>query len=336
MRKPLVEVSGLTKQFRLGKGLLRELRFAHGRLFREIQYVYAVNDISFRIERGEVFSIVGESGCGKSTAARTVTRLLEPDAGSINFDGVNITKLNQQELQPFRSRMQMVFQNPYASLNPRHTIKQIVTEPILFHKQAETAKEAEQKAINLIQKVGLSPEQADRYPHQFSGGQRQRISIARALAVNPEFMIADEPVSALDVSIQAQILNLMLDLKDEFNLAYLFISHDLAVVKQISDKVAVMYLGSIVEVGDKRNIFRNPLHPYTKALFASVPVLGRRKAQEEGLAGDIPPAPTLLPQGCFFYSRCRDARDMCREIPPNMIEYEPNHKAACHMIGFGG
>lgn len=229
----------------------------------------------------------------------------------------------------------MIFQNPYSSLNPRQTVKEIISEALLFHKIAATKKEAEDKTYYLLQRVGLRPEQADRYPHQFSGGQRQRISIARALAVNPDFIIADEPVSALDVSIQAQILNLLLEIREEFQLSYLFIAHNLAVVKYISDRIGVMYLGTLVEIADEKAIFANPLHPYTKALFASVPVLGE-PLQDPAINGDTPSTPIDLPKGCVFYKRCPFAKDICKAEKPQMKEYEKGHFAACHLLAGGG
>ena len=333
MSDVVLAVKNLRQQFRLGGGFWKELSFSGGKLRRAPKLVHAVNDVSFSICRGEVFSIVGESGCGKSTAARTVIKLLEPAAGEIWFDGTEITRLDAQQMLPFRRRMQMVFQNPYASLNPRHTIRTILTEPMLFHGLASDRKEADEKALSLLDKVGLRLEQADRFPHQFSGGQRQRISIARALALTPEFIIADEPVSALDVSIQAQILNLMMDLREEFNLSYLFIAHDLSVVKHISDRVGVMYLGKLVEVGGKKAIYGNPLHPYTRALFAAAPVLGSHNLRDAQLAGDVPATPTELPPGCFFAGRCSQVLPVCREIPPEMKSYGDDHLCACHLLG---
>lgn len=332
MNKPLLEVKHLTQRFRLTKGLWQELHLENGKLVRRSRQVHAVNDVSFSVNRGEVFSIVGESGCGKSTTARTVIKLIEPCSGQIVYAGEDITAYNAQQMLPFRRRLQMVFQNPYASLNPRHTIRRILTEPMLFHGLAATRKEADEKTLALLDKVGLRPEQADRFPHQFSGGQRQRISIARALALSPEFIIADEPVSALDVSIQAQILNLMMDLREEFNLSYLFIAHDLAVVKHISDRIAVMYLGKIVEMGTKRSVFDRPLHPYTQGLFASVPKIGGRQLQEAALAGDVPATPTELPHGCYFQARCPYVRPVCREQEPAMKDCGGEHYAACHLL----
>lgn len=332
VEKPLLEVNNLTQRFLLTKGILQGWTLKDKKLQREKRYVHAVNGVSFQIKKGEVFSIVGESGCGKSTTARAVIRLLDPTSGEVYFDGIDITKLSPEQLRPFRRRMQMVFQNPYASLNPRHTIRTILTEPMLFHGVAKNAKEAEERAQDIFAKVGLRSEQIDRFPHQFSGGQRQRISIARTLAVNPEFIIADEPVSALDVSIQAQILNLMMDLREELNLSYLFIAHDLAVVKHITDRVGVMYLGSLVEVGSKKDVFDHPLHPYTHALLNSVPVLGSHNLKNNELAGDVPPAPTQLPKGCLFATRCPKAQGMCREELPELKEITPGHFCACHYI----
>ena len=259
----LIEVKNVCQEFHLTKGLLQSLRFEKGKLVKEDKVVHAVNDVSFEIKKGEVFSLVGESGCGKSTTARTVIRLLEPTSGQVLYKGKDISHLGPNELLPYRKSMQMIFQDPYASLNPRQRVADIIMEPLLFHGIAKTKEEARERCMSILARVGLRPEQAGRYPHQFSGGQRQRIGIARALAVNPEFIIADEPVSALDVSIQAQILNLLMDLKDEFNFSYLFIAHDLSVVRHISDRLGVMYLGSIVEMGDKHSPFTNPVHPYT-------------------------------------------------------------------------
>ena len=257
----ILQVEDLIQEFDLTQDLLDRIKFKHGHFSVEQQVVHAVNHVSFDIQEGEVFSLVGESGCGKSTTARTVIRLQEPKSGRIVFDGKDITHMKLKDLRPIRRQMQMIFQDPYASLNPRQKVLDILTEPILFHKLAASRAEAEEKAVYLLERVGLNPEQANRYPHQFSGGQRQRIGIARALAVEPKFIIADEPVSALDVSIQAQILNILMDLKDEFHLSYLFIAHDLSVVKHISDSLAVMYLGAIVERAPKRVLFSNPLHP---------------------------------------------------------------------------
>lgn len=328
----LIEVKNVCQEFHLTKGLLQSLRFEKGKLVKEDKVVHAVNDVSFEIKKGEVFSLVGESGCGKSTTARTVIRLLEPTSGQVLYKGKDISHLGPNELLPYRKSMQMIFQDPYASLNPRQRVADIIMEPLLFHGIAKTKEEARERCMSILARVGLRPEQAGRYPHQFSGGQRQRIGIARALAVNPEFIIADEPVSALDVSIQAQILNLLMDLKDEFNFSYLFIAHDLSVVRHISDRLGVMYLGSIVEMGDKHTLFINPVHPYTKVLFAAVPTVGEKPlVQGIDAKGEIP-SPVNLPKGCYFSDRCPYATDRCRQEKPVLREVEPGHMAACHLL----
>lgn len=328
----LIEVKNVCQEFHLTKGLLQSLRFEKGKLVKEDKVVHAVNDVSFEIKKGEVFSLVGESGCGKSTTARTVIRLLEPTSGQVLYKGKDISHLGPNELLPYRKSMQMIFQDPYASLNPRQRVADIIMEPLLFHGIAKTKEEARERCMSILARVGLRPEQAGRYPHQFSGGQRQRIGIARALAVNPEFIIADEPVSALDVSIQAQILNLLMDLKDEFNFSYLFIAHDLSVVRHISDRLGVMYLGSIVEMGDKNTLFTNPVHPYTKVLFAAVPTVGEKPlVQGIDAKGEIP-SPVNLPKGCYFSDRCPYATDRCRQEKPVLREVEPGHMAACHLL----
>ena len=317
--KILVDVRNLTKKFPLaGGGLLEKKR-----------YVNAVNRVSFQIRRKEIFSLVGESGCGKSTTARSLIRLHEPDEGSIFYDGRDITHMKEKELRPYRKRMQMVFQNPYSSLNPRHNVKEIVTQPILFHKLAVSKSEAEEKALFYLEKVGVRPEQAGRYPHQFSGGQRQRISIARALAVSPDFIIADEPVSALDVSIQAQILNLLLELREEFSLSLLFIAHDLAVVRHVSDRVGIMYLGRLVEYGPYDAIFEDPIHPYTRTLLDAVPVLGAHNIESVVLTDEVPSAPTEDFRGCVFAHRCPMKRDTCISETPELTERSPGHFVAC-------
>ena len=315
----LIEVKNVCQEFHLTKGLLQSLRFEKGKLVKEDKVVHAVNDVSFEIKKGEVFSLVGESGCGKSTTARTVIRLLEPTSGQVLYKGKDISHLGPNELLPYRKSMQMIFQDPYASLNPRQRVADIIMEPLLFHGIAKTKEEARERCMSILARVGLRPEQAGRYPHQFSGGQRQRI-------------IADEPVSALDVSIQAQILNLLMDLKDEFNFSYLFIAHDLSVVRHISDRLGVMYLGSIVEMGDKHTLFTNPVHPYTKVLFAAVPTVGEKPlVQGIDAKGEIP-SPVNLPKGCYFSDRCPYATDRCRQEKPVLREVEPGHMAACHLL----
>ena len=292
--------------------------------------VHAVNGVSFDILRGEVFSLVGESGCGKSTTARTVVRLLEPKAGRIVFDGEDITAYSPSRMMPVRKKMQMIFQDPYASLNPRQRIKNIIMEPMLFHRTVSGKDEAESRMLRLLDIVGFRPEQADRYPHQFSGGQRQRIGIARALATNPSFIVADEPVSALDVSIQAQVLNLMMDLRDEFGLSYLFIAHDLSVVRHVTERLGIMYLGFIVEKGDRDSIFGRPLHPYTEALLAAAPTLDREKAAAP-LQGDVP-SPITLPPGCPFAGRCPRKMEVCDARRPSLLPVE-GRMVACHLYG---
>ena len=328
----LLQVKDLVQRFELDRTLLSQIHFKDGRFVRRRRVVHAVNGISFDVNEGEVVSLVGESGCGKSTAARSIIRLLEPADGSVVYRGQDITHISRQEMLPLRKKMQMIFQDPYASLNPRSQVAEILMEPMLFHGVASSRQEAREKAQTILERVGIRPEQATRYPHQFSGGQRQRIGIARALAVNPEFIIADEPVSALDVSIQAQILNLLMDLKDEFGFSYLFIAHDLSVVRHISDQVCVMYLGSIVEKGSKEQIFSNPQHPYTKALFSSIPTLsGSNMRHSAGLEGEIPNA-VNLPSGCCFHTRCPHALPQCSVTVPVTREIEPGHCVQCHLF----
>lgn len=328
----LLSVRNLEQRFNLDKSFLSQIKFEHGHFVRRQRIVRAVRGISFDIPEGRVCSLVGESGCGKSTAARSIIRLLEPKGGTVLYRGNDITHISEKEMLPYRKKMQMIFQDPYASLNPRQSVLEILTEPMLFHKVAKNRQDATEQALELLKRVGIRPEQASRYPHQFSGGQRQRIGIARALAVKPEFIIADEPVSALDVSIQAQVLNLLMDLKDELNLSYLFIAHNLSVVKHISDYVAVMYCGRIVESGAKETLFSNPVHPYTKALFEAIPTLSaREKGTEHILKGEAAGGMTTAP-GCEFYSRCRFRKPECNTTPPTLREIEPGHNAACHLL----
>lgn len=296
---------------------------------RKPKRVNAVNGVSFNVKRGTVRSLVGESGCGKTTAARTVIRLYKPQSGSVIFDGEDITKYDNKELLPFRRKMQMIFQDPYSSLNSRKRIADAVMEPILLHGIESKAAAARERAIALLERVGIRREQADRFPHQFSGGQRQRVGIARALAMQPEFIVADEPVSALDVSIQAQILNLMMDIKDEFGLSYLMIAHDLSVVRHISDTLSVMYMGFIVEQGDRDEVFDRPRHPYTKALLEAAPYIDK-KTSSAPLEGE-PPNPLMLPKGCAFFNRCPNKMPVCAEERPQLIGDE-SHSAACHLL----
>jgi oligopeptide/dipeptide ABC transporter ATP-binding protein len=322
---PLLEVRDLTKHFPIHKGLFS----------RVTGQVRAVDGISFHIDRGETLGLVGESGCGKSTAGRTLLRLLEPTAGQIRVHGENITTLGAKALLPFRRRMQMIYQDPYASLNPRMAAGEIVGEPLAIHRVCPPNERADRVAA-LFARVGLRPALMKSYPHEFSGGQRQRIGIARAMALNPELIVGDEPVSALDVSIQAQIINLMMDLQDEYKLSYLFVAHDLGVVEHISHRVAVMYLGRIVEMTDKTSLFEAPLHPYTEALLSAVPIprAGARRRKRVILTGDVP-SPIDPPAGCHFHTRCRYVMQRCRHDEPMLREVLPNHWAACHRHDAG-
>jgi oligopeptide transport system ATP-binding protein len=324
MTKPLLKVENLKKYFPIKKGVL-------GRVAGQIK---AVDDISFYVNEGETLGIVGESGCGKSTTGRMLLRLLEPTEGTVEFDGKDITTLSAEEMRKTRRDIQMVFQDPYASLNPRHTIEKILGEPLLVHGM-KSARERNAKIREFLEVVGLSDFHAKRYPHQFSGGQRQRIGIARALMTNPKLIIADEPVSALDVSIQAQVLNLMQDLQKEFNLTYIFIAHDLGVVRHISDRVGVMYLGKMVEVSESEDLYAKPLHPYTQALLSAVPVPDPDYVKQEVfLEGDIP-NPANPPTGCTFHTRCPFKMDICTRDIPKLIEVEEGHSVACHLYPDG-
>jgi oligopeptide transport system ATP-binding protein len=317
----LLRVQQLKKYFPLRSGIMSRIT----------GQVHAVDNVSFALKTGETLGLVGESGCGKSTVARLLLRLIEPTAGEVIFDGKNIYALDRAELRQLRRQMQIIFQDPYASLNPRMTIMEIVGEALSYHKIA-TGKEKKERVQQLLARVGLRPEHAHRYPHEFSGGQRQRIGIARALALNPKFIIGDEPVSALDVSIQAQVLNLLLELQAEFHLTYLIIAHDLRVVEHISDRVAVMYLGKIVELAEAVEIYRQPLHPYTQALLSAIPAPDpKAKRQRILLPGEIP-SPISPPSGCRFHTRCHYRMDICDRVEPEYREVAANHAVACHLI----
>ncbi len=330
----LVKIKNLVKHFDISGGLLDQLQMENGRIARKRTIVKAVNNVSFEIQKGETLSVVGESGCGKSTLARTVMGLYPPNSGEVIYDGERIDNLPHGQMLPYRTKMQMVFQDPYASLNPRMTVRQIIEEPIYFHNKGISRGDAKNKLHEVMRSVGMDPEWAGNYPHEFSGGQRQRISIARALAVEPEFIVADEPIAALDVSIQAQILNLLMDAQQERNLTYLFISHDLSVVEHISTRVAVMYLGSLCELGTAKEIFARPQHPYTRALLSAIPTLGGEKKKHVHLSGDVP-TPINLPTGCVFHGRCTFANDRCLEEIPRARNLENGTLCACHAVEEG-
>jgi oligopeptide/dipeptide ABC transporter ATP-binding protein len=317
---PVLEVEGLSKHFPVRKGILR----------RTVGHVHAVDEVSFAIGTGETLGLVGESGCGKTTVGRTILRLIEPTAGAIRLDGNDVTRLGKMEMRPFRRQMQIIFQDPFSSLNPRKRAGDIVGEPLKVH-GIKTRPERREMVAELFERVGLRRAQMDNFPHQFSGGQRQRIGVARALALNPKLIIGDEPVSALDVSIQAQVINLLMDLQRDLKLSYLFISHNLAVVEHISHRIAVMYLGRIVEYTDKVTLFTRPLHPYTEALLAAVPVPDPAiKRVKLVVQGDVP-SPLNPPPGCRFHTRCPYAEARCKIDVPALREVEPGHHVACHL-----
>ncbi len=320
MGKTLLKIENLKEYYPVRKGF-----------FGKTGYVKALDGVSFEVNDGEVFGIVGESGCGKSTLGLAITKLIEPTGGQIILNGEDITHFNAQRMRPIRRQMQMVFQDPYASLNPRMSVRDIIKEPMIIHHLASSQKEMNERVVELLRQVGLDDYHANRYPHQFSGGQRQRIGIARALAVDPKLIIADEPVSALDVSIQSQVLNLMVELKRARNLTYIFIAHDLSVVEHISDRVGVMYLGNFAEVASKEELYANPLHPYTQALLSAVPVPDPEvKRQRIILPGNIP-SPINAPKGCKFHPRCFKCMDICKEVAPPRIQVGENHYLYCHL-----
>ncbi|QEN08439.1 ATP-binding cassette domain-containing protein [Oceanispirochaeta crateris] len=320
----LLEVKELKKYFQISKG---------GLFNQKKSYLKAVDGVSFEIKKGETFGLVGESGCGKSTTGRTILRLYEATGGEINFDGIDLAKVPEKDLKPFRKRIQMIFQDPYASLNSRMTVTDIIGEGISTHKIASGA-ERQERIYTLLNHVGLKREHANRYPHEFSGGQRQRVGIARALAVEPDLVICDEPISALDVSIQAQVVNMMEDLQNEMGLTYLFIAHDLSMVKHISDRIGVMYLGMLMEVCESEELYKNPLHPYTKALLSAIPIPDpklTRKNKRVILPGDVM-SPIDPPAGCRFASRCPLVQPVCKEQTPVLEEMAPGHHVACHVV----
>ena len=320
--EPLLEVRHLVKHFPIKEGLVID---------REVAQVRAVDDVSITVGRGETLGLVGESGCGKSTLCRTVMQLLRPTSGSVRFEGREIAGLSRRELRPVRREMQMIFQDPYASLNPRKRVGQIVGDPLRLHGMA-TGRELKMQVQELLERVGLSSEHYNRYPHEFSGGQRQRIGIARALALRPKLIVADEPVSALDVSIQAQIINLLDDLQDEFGLTYIFVAHDLGVVRHVSDRIAVMYLGKVVETAPADQLYSAPVHPYTQALLSAVPIPDpkeNRMREQLVLEGDVP-SPIDPPSACRFHTRCPFATDICSTEEPPLAAYGRGRVAACH------
>jgi oligopeptide transport system ATP-binding protein len=319
----LVQVRGLSKTFVLGKSIVRRA------LGRKPEYLRAVHNVSLDIYRGEALGLVGESGCGKTTLGRCILRLHEPDAGQVLFDGADFLTLDGSALREMRGKMQVIFQDPYSSLNPRQRAGQMLSEACTVHRVCPP-QEVNERVEYLLSIVGLSPDIAQRYPHELSGGQRQRIGLARALAVEPQFVVADEPVSALDVSIQAQVVNLLMELQEKLNLTMLFITHDLRLVHYVSHRVAVMYLGSIVEMGPSNALFARPLHPYTQALLAALPKVDPRHRKRAPAIKGEPPSPINIPPGCTFYPRCERARDSCAHEEPALVEVEPGRLLACH------
>ncbi|WP_417899834.1 dipeptide ABC transporter ATP-binding protein [Bacillus haimaensis] len=320
MTELLLQVENLKKHFPINGGIFG----------KKVGEVKAVDGVSFYVKKGETLGIVGESGCGKSTTGRLLLRLLDPTEGKVTFENKDVTTLSKEELRKVRREMQMIFQDPFASLNPRHTVEKILEEPLIVH-GIGTKEERKRRVREMLEVVGLSSYHAKRYPHQFSGGQRQRIGIARSLMTNPKLIIADEPVSALDVSIQSQVLNLLEDLQKEYDLTYVFIAHDLGVVRHISDRVGVMYLGRLIELTDSEKLYEKPLHPYTQALLNAVPIPDPDfKREEIEISGEIP-SPSNPPAGCAFHTRCRECMDICKTTRPEFKEIEPNHFVACHL-----
>lgn len=331
---PLLQIRDLKKRFSLSGDFLDQLRFKGGKLVRHQEHVHAINGVNLDINRGEALCVVGESGCGKSTVARTVMGLISPSEGEIHYDGQRIDHLSSRQLLPYRKRMQMIFQNPYASLNPRMTIQQTLEEPLRLHHPKWNRQQIADKVEEVMGSVGIDPDWGKRFGHEFSGGQRQRIAIARALAVDPEFIVADEPISALDVSIQAQVLNLLMEAQHERNLTYLFITHDLAVVEHFGTRVAVMYLGTVCEIAKTATLFDKPRHPYTQALLSSIPRLEDDRPQHIRLEGEVP-TPVNLPSGCVFHGRCPYANQRCREEIPLLQKQHDGTRVACHAVEEG-
>ncbi|PWH14243.1 MAG: peptide ABC transporter substrate-binding protein [Anaerolineae bacterium] len=321
----LLSVRNLVKHFPIKRGIIFQ---------KEIGAVHAVDGVTFDVHRGETLGLVGESGCGKSTTGRTILQLYRPTSGQVLFDGIDLVTLKGNELRKMRRRMQMIFQDPYASLNPRMTVGEIIGEPLLIHGVAR-GKAIQERVEQLLELVGLNPAFSNRYPHEFSGGQRQRIGVARALALQPDLIVCDEPISALDVSIQAQVVNLLEDLQQQFGLTYLFIAHDLSMVRHISNRIAVMYLGVLVELADRTELYSNPLHPYTQALLSAVPIpdpFVEERRRRIILEGDVP-SPVNPPSGCRFRTRCKYAKERCSEEKPEWREFQPGHFVACHFAG---
>lgn len=330
----LLEIRDLEKRFSLSGDFLEQLKFKGGKLVRHQEFVHAINGVNLDIRRGEALCVVGESGCGKSTVARTVMGLLHPSAGEIRYDGTRIDNLGTRALMPFRRRMQMIFQNPYASLNPRMTIQQTLEEPVRLHNPSWSRRQVADQVERVMASVGIDPDWGKRFGHEFSGGQRQRIAIARALAVDPEFIVADEPISALDVSIQAQVLNLLMDAQRERGLTYLFITHDLAVVEHFGTRVAVMYLGTVCEIADTATLFAKPRHPYTQALLSAIPRLDDDGSRHIRLEGEVP-TPVNLPSGCVFHGRCPYANARCQQEVPVLKTQDDGVRVACHAVEEG-
>ncbi|MGB0865392.1 MAG: ABC transporter ATP-binding protein [Granulosicoccaceae bacterium] len=331
LSKPLLNIENLHKKFSISGDFLDQLQFEGGKLKRKQEFVHAINGVSLDVHQGEALCVVGESGCGKSTVARTVMGLLKPTQGSVSYDGERIDNLSARQLLPWRRRLQMIFQNPHASLNPRMRIRQTLEEPVSFHNPGFSTAEVRDKVHEVMDSVGIDHSWGARYPHEFSGGQRQRISIARALVVDPEFIVADEPISALDVSIQAQVLNLMMDAQEQRNLTYLFITHDLSVVEHFGTRVAVMYLGTVCELAKTATLFAEPKHPYTKALLSAIPSLRSDSPKPIKLQGEVT-TPVNLPSGCVFHGRCPYANQRCKTEVPRLLPQNDGTQVSCHAV----